>query len=109
MNEYANKQSGNETIEHVRRALEASRTAKLQASEYLHADLQAKLERPEGLCTSICKDGKENLRRMRFILDAWERGVMLEAAPRATINQWLAVRYDSPPFDFGSTVYRVAQ
>lgn len=69
------------------------------------SDLTEKLERKIGLCTSVAHNDKENLRRIRFILSAWERGVPLEYAPRATTNDWKELRH--LPTDF-NLVYRAS-
>lgn len=69
-------------------------------------DLQAKLERESGLCTSIAHDDAENLRRIRFILSAYEQFLPLEYSLRA-FNDWLPV--ESLPMDFEQYCYRLSR
>lgn len=66
--------------------------------------LQEKLEREEGLCTSVAKSDEENAKRIKCILDAWLEGRAMERSPRAG-GEWEA--FDVLPDDFNSYRYRV--
>jgi hypothetical protein len=72
----------------------------------LAADLLPKLERESGLCTSVAHDAAENLRRIRFILSAYEQSLPLEYALR-NFNEWLPV--ENLPMDFEQYCYRLSR
>ena len=68
--------------------------------------LQAKLERANGLCTSVAKSEVVNANRIWFILNASIDGESLQCACRSS-DDWRDV--DGLPMDFASLRYRVAQ
>lgn len=74
--------------------------------EKLPAALQAKLEREQGLCTSVAHSQAENVARVRFILSAFESFLPLERAHR-TFDDWQ--RVDDPPMNFEDYRYRLAR
>ena len=65
--------------------------------------LQEKLERENGLCTSLMHNAQENSRRIKFILDAYLSGIHIQRSIRASGN-WEDVC--DLPMDFRSYYYR---
>lgn len=69
-------------------------------------EIKQRLERPEGLCTSIAMDDSENAARIKGILDAYLADIILEEATR-TSDVWFLV--SEIPMDFSNARYRIAQ
>jgi hypothetical protein len=69
-------------------------------------NLQKKLDRPDGLCTSVAKNDEENAARINFILNAAINDRCLQMAPRSA-SEWETVH--GLPMNFSSFRYRTAQ
>ncbi len=70
------------------------------------ADLQARLERERGICTNIIESEAENIRRIRFILSAYEQLLPLQYAERNS-DKWESLH--DLPSDFNNFKYRLAR
>jgi len=68
--------------------------------------LLEKLQRPSGLCTSVCKNRSENADRIKAILDASLDDQLLQKASRSN-DDWNDVH--GLPMDFKSFRYRFQQ
>ena len=68
--------------------------------------LLEKIQRPSGLCTSVCKNRYENADRIKAILNVALAGNLMQKASRSA-DDWEDV--DGLPMDFKSFRYRVQQ